>query len=267
MRLIPDKEMNFYKTYHYHMFKNVNDKWAFVICPKTFDFDAYCPLCAVTSKLYQGSGADKPKAYQMKRKRKHCVNSYIKKDPRDENNENKSVGKVLVYEFPDAVEKKIKAEMNDEEYGAGVNIFEPGKEGVDFILKVGATKPLPDGPNKGKSFPNYDLSTFANKAMALGTDDQINVIMESTHNLDEYLKNMSKTDEELVNIIKDEMLFSLIEEDYNRIHKIVPETKESHNPLDDMDEIPDEKKKITSPSKDTEDEISDEDLLSELDNL
>ena len=52
VRLSPDPDGEFYKKYHYHMFKS-GEQWNFIICPKTYGMDEYCPWCAITQLLYQ----------------------------------------------------------------------------------------------------------------------------------------------------------------------------------------------------------------------
>lgn len=213
-RFLPDKNGNFYKSFLYHMFKNAKGTWTFVLCPKTHGMDKYCPLCAATMKLYKGTKEDKSMAYNYKRKSKHCGNWFVVKDPRDADagsEDEKVQGKDLVYEFPDKVEQKVKSEMTDEEYGQGMNIFDPGEDGVDFLLKVGATKP----DQNGNTYHDYSESKFTTKPYPLAkTDEEIQKIMDSTHDLDEYLKAMERSEEELIEIVKDEMLWELIQQDY-----------------------------------------------------
>lgn len=217
-------------------------------------------------KLYQGSAEDKKIAYNYKRKRKHCVNAFIVKDPRDaeaESDDDKVSGKVLIYEYPDTVESKIRSEMNDEEYGNGINIFDPGEDGVDFLLKVGSTKPIvEDGPNKGKSFPDYSDSKFANKSIAIGSDSEIEKVMEQRHDLDAYLNGMVRKEEDLISLIKDEMLWDLIKSDFPNY--IDNSSKSSDIP--DNVEVP--WKEESSEEKNTSsDDISDEDIMNELEAL
>jgi len=275
LRLIPDNNSNFYKTFLYHMFQDKNGKWNFVFCPKTWNFENYCPLCAATMKLYKGDKQDKKTAYNYKRKRKHCGNVYVVKDPRDteaEDANDKNSGKVLIYEFPDAVESKIKSEMMDDEFGQGMNIFDPGEDGVDFILKVGATKPIQDqsSPLYGKSFPEYSDSKFSNKNYALGKDEQIQQIMDSTHDLDEYLKSMERKESELIEIVKDEMLWDIISSDYpkNNEKKSNPGPQKAES-VEEMDDAPFDNEDDQSQDNQSQDndDISDDDLLKELDNM
>ena len=55
VRMIPDPEGEFYKKYFYHMFQS-GEQWNYIMCPKTYDMNHYCPWCAISQLLYQGSG-------------------------------------------------------------------------------------------------------------------------------------------------------------------------------------------------------------------
>lgn len=270
LRLLMDANDDFYKTFHYHMFySSSKEKWEFVLCNKTFNFTNYCPLCAAVSKLYTGSSEDKKVAYNFKRKVKHCCNAYISKDPRDADKiaEEKSEGKVFIYEFPTKVESKIKGEMNDAEYGAGMNLFDPGKDGFDFILKVGATKPMQDGANKGKSFPDYGDSKFANRPSAIAdSDDVIDVAMESRHDLSKYIESMTKDDEYVIDILKKEMLWDLVKVEVESRMKLKdPSYLVESTP--NQDSVPDTTQEETPVEQEPDANVSDSDLLAELDEL
>lgn len=274
-RLLVDLNDTFYHSYYYHMFQDKSGKWMFVFCPKSWDMNSYCPFCAATMRLYRGSAQDKKLGYKYKRKSKHCVNFYIVKDPRDaeaESDEEKNEGKVLIYEFPDKIESKIKQEMNDDEYGNGINIFDPGEDGVDFILKVGATKPIQEeGPNHGKVFPDYSDSKFAPKPTPLKkTDKEIEEIMGKRHDLTEYLKSMERSEEDILDLVKSEDLWDMIEQDYEK------QTRSSFaKSSEDMDSFPGSEQKEQQ-SEDTKEEKKEEsvngseeesDLLAELENM
>lgn len=275
LRFLMDVNDNFYKSYHYHMFySQAQERWFYTLCPKTFNFSNYCPFCAISSKLFLGSKSDKAIAYQMKRKDRNCVNVYVVQDPRDVDKiaEEKSEGKVLIYEFPNSVESKLKQQMNDAKYGLGLSIFDPGPDGFDFVLKVGATKPIQEeGPNKGKSFPKYDDSMFARKPSAIAdSDDVIEQIMEKRHDLDAYLKNMVRDKDMIVEILKKEMLWDLIAEEASHkmgiakddtIDDVIPESKEE--PKEEKADKPKEEPKEEKVSESSDDD----DFLKELDNL
>jgi len=267
VRFLTDKNDNFYKSYHYHMFKDKAGKWQFIFCKKSYGMEQDCPICSVVQKLYQGSDTDKKSAFMYKRKNKHCGNVYIVKDVRDadvEYDNDKNAGKVKIYEFPDKLEQMVKSEMIDDEYGAGMGVFDPGEDGVDFILKVGATKPVSEGYNKGKTFPDYSTSKFSNKSMAIGSDDEIDGIMEKTFDLDEYLKNMERSTSDILEILKKEFLFELIENDYS--DNVAPKPVRQKQVETRVDDIP-EPKNTKKEKEIVEDEISDDDLLAELESL
>jgi hypothetical protein len=226
-------------------------------------------------RLYRGSASDKKLGYKYKRKSKHCVNWYVGKDPRDaeaETDEDKNEGKVLVYEFPDKIESKLKQEMNDEEYGNGMNIFDPGEDGVDFILKVGATKPIQEeGPNKGKIFPDYSDSKFAPKPTPLSKKDEvIKQIMEQRHDLTEYLKSMERSEEVMLELVKSEPgLWEIVEQDYKQKTR-KPMTKvEDDIPQEQKDSKEETNKTEKEPvvENNSESEESDSDLLAELESM
>ncbi|MFW6173113.1 MAG: hypothetical protein ACOC5T_05155 [Elusimicrobiota bacterium] len=281
-RFIQDPKGEFTIKYFYHLFQ-VGDRWYFALCSKTWDFQNWCPFCAATMKLYQGTNADKTAAYNYKRKIRHVGNFYIVDDPRDneeDDEERKVSGTVRLYEFPDAVERKLKQEILEKD-GLGPSIFDPGEDGYNFIIKVRSTK-----PNKhGKSFPDYSDSTFARRPGSLGSDSKIKSIMEQTVDLREYLSSLKVSHEDMINILKQEMLWEMVKDEWkdniggleednsNRSSFIGGEDKE-----DKEDDIPD----FSSSNKSKEDEdendeydgdeneednIDESQLLEELDKL
>lgn len=241
-RFLPDMNGNFYKKMLYHMIQ-VGDKWRFILCPKTHSFDNYCPICAVVAQLYKGSESDKRLAGNFKRKEKFVANWYVVDDPRDneiQEDDKKSSGKVFIYEFPSKIEKKIKSQLIDKKEGIGQSIFDPGKDGYNFLVKVALTKPGPDG----KSWVNYDESEFTRKNSAiLSSDNEIEEVMNSRFNLTEYLDSLIKDNEELVDILKTENVFDFIEDEYNRRFSIKSNKSETQSP---------------SKNEDVEDNVSDD---------
>jgi hypothetical protein len=268
-RFLPDKKDKFYDKYSYHMFKT-GEKWAFFLCKKTYGMEEFCPLCEATRKLYMGSAADKKMAYNYKRKDKFVGNFYVIDDPRDGEREkqDKVNGTVKLYEFPGKVEMKLKEQITDSKYGLGPAIFDPGVDGYDFIIKVLSTKK----DEKGNVWPDYSNSEFSRKPYALKDSDQeIKQIMESRIDIDEYIKSMDKTDEEMIAVLKSEMLWDLVKDEYNR--KTKKETKVESTIGDDWDdskwdnvESSEEEEKTTNTTSSTS-EDSDEELLKELENL
>ena len=271
-RFIPDKSGNFYQKYYYHMFKS-GEKWTFILCNKTHNFDNYCPFCSVTSKLYTGTAADKQMAQSYKRKEKFVGNFYIVNDPRDADREDdrKVNGTVKLYEFPGKVEMKLKEEITDTRNGLGPDIFDPGDGGFNFILKVNATKK----DRNGNIWPEYSNSTFARRPEALGTDAEIDGIMEQTIDLMEYVSQLQRTDEEIVNILKAEMVWTFVENEWRKDKGITelntpapsPSNDDEDDDIDDSlmgTDVPDETPDL---NLEADGDLSDEDLLKELEDI
>lgn len=225
IRLLPDKNHNFYKKMHYHMIEDSTGKWHFILCPKTFNFDNYCPICSAVYKLYKGSEGDKLVAKKLKRKEKFVQNILVKEDPRDQDQTDENLrvtGKVLLYEFPSKVEAKIKNQLVDKKNGLGGAIFDPSSEGFDLILKVKTTKPGPDG----KKWPNYDDTEFARKPTGISdTEEGVDEIIENTVNLEEYLTSLIKSEDAIIDILKDQMVYDLVEDEVNKKNGVKKETK------------------------------------------
>ena len=261
-RFLPNIDGGFYKKYSYHMFQS-GEKWMFLLCPKTHDFDNYCPLCSATSKLYQGSAADKKMARNYKRKEKFVSNFFIINDPRDAERdaENRVNGSVRLYEFPGKVEMKLKNEVTDTKEGYGYLIFDPGADGHNFILKVLATKQ----DENQNVWPDYSSSLFSRSSEALGTDAEIEKIMNSRIDLNEYVKGLEKSDDEIVQILKAEMLWDLVKDEWNK-YKNVQEVSTSIS-TDSIEDDIDDSQWDEQSTEDEEEEMDDEDLLAELENM
>lgn len=214
-RFLPDKNGVFYLKIYYHMFRS-GDKWEYFICPKTHGMDEFCPICEATSKLWSGTSADKNVARDMKRKQKFIGNFFISDDPRDakRDDEKKVNNTVKIYEFPGVIESKVKNEITDKKHGLGKYIFDPGEDGFDFILKIKSKTP----DSNGKVWPDYNDSIFARRPYALAdSDDGIKKIMESTHDIGQYIKNGERPIDEMINVLKVEHLWDYVEEKYNRV--------------------------------------------------
>jgi hypothetical protein len=285
-RFLPDPKGNFYRHYYYHMYKS-GERWVFVICPKSDDFGNYCPFCSITSKLYMGSEADKRLANNYKRKKKFVSNFFIVNDPRDAEREpdKKVNGLVKLYEFPQKVEAKLKEEITDPE-GLGPQIFDPGADGFDFVLKVLATK----RDNQGNSWPDYANSVFSRRAAPIAeSESEIDEIMKQCIDINEYIDGMKKDDEEIEKLIKAEMLLDMVKDEWAREKERASLTTITDD-VDDIDDAviarnvpaddsPDPSKLMTpngseSPFKTDEemktpdsDSDSDEDLIAELENM
>lgn len=260
-RFLVDPDGVFYLKYLYHMFKHSSGEgWHFSLCPKTYDMNNYCPWCSIVGKLYaSGNKSDKGAARNYSRSIRYCGNWYVIKDPRDSDadEDKKAEGKVWIYEFPGKVESKLKVEVTDESNGLGPAIFDPSEEGFSFILRVGSTKPSEDG----KVFPDYSDSQFARKPSAIGTDDEIESIMKQRMKLTEHLKKMEADEEKVLEAIKREMVWDLIEDEYERMTgKAMPSTS------NEQEKVPADNTENTADVKEEED-ISEQDLLNELEQM
>jgi len=270
MRLLTDQNGDFYKKYHYHMFQS-GENWNFIMCPKTNNMDAYCPWCQATQQLYKGSAADKKAAYKYKRKDKYVGNVFVTKDPRDNDEDDTDkllAGKTFLYNFPQTIETLIKKEITDTENGWGYDIFDP-ETGYNLIINIGAKKP----DKNGKVWPDYSLTAFAKRPSGIAdTDDGITEIMESCQSISEYIENSLWTTEKHQELLKSEMLFEDVEDQFMRHMKFEDSgTSDDDKPSEPSDDKPKPKKdKPSKPKKEeSSDELdkSDEELLAELDNL
>ncbi len=224
-RLLTDPKGIPTKKYYYHMWKS-GEKIYFYLCPKTYDFSSWCVMDALTSKLYTGNEADKKFASLLKRKERHVSNFYVVDDPRDkeiDDVEKRMNKKLKIYEFPSKLESKIKQEVTDKKNGLGHAIFDPGADGFNMIIKIKTTKP----DKAGNTYPDYSDSTFARKAIALGTEKEIEEIMSKRYDLSEYIDKMKVSDEEIIKILKNEMLWEMIESDWKRFKGSVSAKTES----------------------------------------
>jgi len=135
-------------------------------------------------------------------------------------------------------------------------------------LKVGSTKPTQeDGPNKGKQFHDYGDSKFSNKPKAIAGDKDIEKIIKNTHDLNAHLTSMAKSDDEILELVKSEMLFDYIADDYPDQGGSKTIVEEIDNTEPSKPEPKTEKKEAKVDETPDNDDISDEDLLAELDNL
>lgn len=276
-RFLPDQNGKFTQKYMYHMWKS-GEKWVFYLCPKTHGMDKFCPICSIVSSLYTGTADDKALAFRMKRKDRHVGNFYIISDPRDkeiDDEAKKSSGKVKLYEFPSKLESKLKNEIVDKKEGLGYAIFDPGSEGHNIIIKIKATKT----DAKGNSYPDYSDSIFSRKPSPVAdSDNEIKQIMSSTYSIDSYIGSMEMSKENTVTMLKNEMLFDMIESEWARHNKTTnTETKREED--DDVKDF-DEGDTKQAPTKSTstgktkakaepvkEDDLTEEDLLRELNSM
>lgn len=267
-RFIPDKKGSFYKRFFYHMFMS-GEQWQFILCPKTHDFENWCGWCSCTQKLFMGGSEDKKQAQIYKRKEKYVGNWFVVKDPRDaeRESEDKLQNTVRLYEFPGRVESKLKAEITDTKEGYGFNIFNPGEDGYNFILKVKSTKK----DKTGRTWPDYSDSMFSRTPQALGSDRQIDKIMSSTHNLEEYVDGLGRSEDEIIDLLKAEMLWDLVASEHKRMkglqHTTKDEEEELDLPTDEPEDVSAEDMDEPEPEKEKDEDQSDEELLAELEDL
>lgn len=277
-RFLPDPKGKFYLRYYYHMWQS-GDKWNFILCNKTFGMTEYCAVCSANIQLYKGGEEDKKTAYNIKRKERFVGNFFIAKDPRDEDREeeNKVNGMVKLYEFPSKVEQKLKNEIVDSEQGYGTQIFDPGEDGRNFILKILSTKK----DARGKEWPDYSTSTFSRTQSALGNEEEIEKIMKQTVDLDGYIKSMEIPKSKIVEIMKNEFIWDIVEDDAEKYGFLSEESNSKNESKSDEEDIPnfdddvpwetdkEEPEKQEEPEEEQTDvdDDNDDDLLAELDKL
>lgn len=260
-RFIPDQKGKFTQKYFYHMWKS-GDKWIFFLCPKTHSMNKFCPVCTIVNALYQGTSDDKSMASKMKRKERHIGNFYIVDDPRDkeiDDDAKKNSGKVKLYEFPSKLESKLKNEIIDKKEGLGMSIFDPGADGHNIIIKIRSTKP----DKNNQTYPDYSDSIFSRKSSPLADDDSgIKKIMSSTYSIDEYIKSLEMSTEDTMKMLKNEMLFDMIENEWARnygVSKVEKKAETKVSSTDDEDDVPD--------AKSEDESLSEEALMNELRNM
>jgi hypothetical protein len=251
IRLLPDVENGFYKKYMYHGFKS-GETFKYFLCEKTHGMDKYCPWCEATKMLYQGNDSDKRKAGEYKRKERYVSNVYIVEDPRDaevKDEAYKVSGKVRLYEFPATVESKIKNEITDTEQGYGMNIFNP-EDGYDFILKI---KAKPKDKN-GKEWPDYGDTMFSRRSSPLAdSEEEIEKIMESRFNLDEYINSLKLSVDEHEKLLKSEMLWEDVGYGFEKVWR---KPASENAPAPTINTQPSESVEETSPTEQSQEETS-----------
>jgi len=217
IRLLPDPVKGFYKEYMYHGFR-VGEKFKYFLCNKTYGLEEYCPFCEATKILYQGNDTDKRKASQYKRNTRYVSNVYVIEDPRDVDVKDEAYkvnNTVRLYEFPSTVESKISNEINDKDQGYGMKIFDP-EDGFDFILKV---KAKPKDKN-GKEWPDYGDTIFARRATPIAeTEEKISEIMAQCISLEEYIKSLVLSVDEMETLLKSEMLWDDVGHNFEKCYK------------------------------------------------
>ena len=188
---------------------------------------------------------------------------FIVDDPRDaeRENEKKVNGTVRLYEFPNKVESKLKEEITDPEEGRGSSIFDPSKGGYNFLLKILATKK----DQNGNSWPDYTNSTFSRKPTALGDEDEIEKIMSTVIDINEYIEGLKKTDDDIEQLLMDENLMDMIQDEWDRFRA---NQGDAPAPASEAraEEPNDEKAEKVEDGQEEKVE-SDDELLAELENM
>jgi len=269
IRLLPDKNSEFYKHYYYHYFV-VDETHHFITCPKSDGMDKFCPWCSVSQSLYKGNKEDKKLAKNYSRKEKYVGNILVVDDPRDADvdDEYKVSGKVRIYEFPSTVESTIKNELTDKQEGYGMAIFDP-EDGHDMLIKIKAKKP----DKNGKSWPDYSDTMFARKASSLGSEKEIDEIMDKTVDLVEYLEKTQLDWNTHKKLLKTEGLWEDVEDEWSRrVDENTPDKTETKDNSvkktvnEETETI--EKSSESDTVNDTADDMDDEEaLLEKLKNI
>jgi len=188
IRFLPDQEGNPFVQYYTHAFKYPNSdgsgkKWYINNCISTFGWDPKCPICAKNSEYYDSPyESDKEIAKDRKRKQHWVSNILVVNDPfNPENN-----GKVFLYKYGFRIYKKLESQM----FPSEADLDDPDFEqfvpfdlfgGADFKLKI------KDAGISKDVVPNYDDSAFSKVRPVTKDEAELDTIMESTHNLDEFL--------------------------------------------------------------------------------
>ena len=279
VRFLPDKNSNFYMKYFYHHFI-IDEKHYFIPCPKTHSMDEYCPWCSVSQMLYKGNKEDKKLASTYKRLEKFIGNVLVVDDPRDADveDEYKVSGKVRIYEFPGAIESKLKNEITDRSEGYGMAVFDP-EDGFDLVIKIKSKKQ----DANGKTWPDYSDTQFSRKPSRIGTEKEIEEIMAQTIDIESYVKGSSLTWDEHRKLLKLEGYWEDVEEEFERrtgspensdkkskliseqISADVEEKFGSAEPKQESKSKPEVKPEVVNVTQD--DEMSEEELLKELQNM
>ena len=212
IRLLPDKQSQFYLRYFYHYFVT-DEKHHFITCPKTENMDSYCPWCSMAQQLYRGNKEDKAMAKTYSRREKFVGNILILDDPRDDgvDDEYKVKNSVRLYEFPATIESKIKSEITDKTEGYGMAVFDP-ENGHNMIIKIKSKKP----DANGKAWPDYADTMFSRSPSSLGTEKEIDEIMEGTVDLAKHLKDGQLSWQNHEKLLKIEGFWEDVQEEFER---------------------------------------------------
>ena len=166
-----------------HAFKGPSGQW--YIEKSLTSIGQQDPLSELNSKMWNsGVESDKGIVRQRKRNLRYVANVLIVSDPSAPENE----GQVKLYRFGKKIFDKIMDSMQpqfpDE---TPVNPFDMW-EGADFTIKI----------RKVEGYPNYDASSFKSPAPVPGSDEELEALYNTQHDLNEWTDPKSyKTYEEL----------------------------------------------------------------------
>lgn len=272
VRLLPDKNGDFYKKYYYHFFQS-DEKTHYIKCPKSDNFENFCPWCYANQQLWKGNASDKKRASRYKRNVRFVSNVFIADDPRDHSRseDKKVVGKNKLYEFPATLETKIKKELTDEAEGFGPEIFDP-EDGRDFIISILAKKP----DANQKVWPDYSLTGFSRKkGPILDATEGIEAVMETVYDLTDYINRMGLDWKAHEKLLKSELLWDEVDDKFRKEVGHLLDTPEKESEDKPEPETKAETKTETKVEKDSSDkkenkkaeDIDDEELLNQLKDL
>jgi hypothetical protein len=242
LRFLPDADSNGYIKYLQHSFKYQQGdtvKWYIENCLNTFGFEKGCPICKKVSEYYNSAHtADKEIGAERRSKKNFIANVLIIKNP----NKPEEEGRVMLWRFGQKIFDKIKSRMfpsDTDKADEDFKTFIPFDvyEGANFKLKVkGAGRDT-----------NYDDSVFADPSELFnGNDDKIEVVMNKTHKLSEFVQEDKYPTNEFV-ISKIGHLFG-----------ISAPKAESYSPTQNsIDDIPD----FTAPFSSSDDDDDDDDAF------
>lgn len=181
LRFLPDSNGTPFVKYYTHNFPYMIDgikKYWIRNCINTFGYDKDCPICKKNMEYWNSAyESDKALASQRKRKLIFVSNVLVVKNPSNPELE----GTVMLYMYGQKIYDKIKDKMFPSDDVKALGEYD---EFVPFDLYEGANFKLVQV--KQGDFPNYDKSEFG-KQGAVGTEKQIEAIMEKVYDLSEFI--------------------------------------------------------------------------------
>ena len=144
-----------------HMFPNPQGLKKFAMCPTTLDPKAKCPMCERARELFKkvndksASKSEEDTARRFYRKPRYFVNVLVVDDPRPVDKGNQK-GKVLVWEMGPQIHDRLKEALLEQG-----KKFYAVQDGFNFNLVI----------KKKGEHPNYESSFFASEATPITKDD------------------------------------------------------------------------------------------------